>query len=296
MLLDTAHYRSNQLFDHRARLQQNLSFFIQKSRADLAKVSGEHGLHVAMAKQQWIKQKMEHDQKRIQQFLPSAWGRPVFGTNATQQYQQRGGIQAVVAGCLADVVDGSLLMLEGQVPNNKFPDFQAPPSHANQPAAESMQQQIARSENDMRLQLEQTTTQYQQSEESRQRAWTKMMKVKAELETLPGGTGRQGYLDMTNYHRVPLPPLRNSQLQQMPQEFAPRSNVASFTPPPVPSTSSGSVSKYSAAKVRERMSNDGSVAPVAEPKKDRDGLFVRPAGRTRKGMKWDAVQGIWVPE
>ena len=202
----------------------------------------------------------------------------------------------MVAGCLADVVDGTLIMLEGKVPNNKFAAFQAPPSHANQQAGESMQQQIARSENEFRLQLEQTTTQYQQSEEARQRAWTKMMKIKAELETLSGGTGRQGYLDMNNYHRIPLPPLRNSQLQQMPQDYASRSNVASFTPPPVPGTNSASVSKYSAAKVRERMSNDGSVAPVAEPKKDKDGLFIRPAGRTRKGMKWDAVQGIWVPE
>lgn len=290
-----AHRRSNQLYDHRTRLQQNMSFFLQKSRSDLVKVNNEHGLMVAMAKQQWMKQKIEHDQKRVKQFLPSTWGHLPFGTNATQQYQQRGGIQAMVAASLADIVDGVILLSEGKVANTKFASFQAPAAPANHQTGESLQQQISRSENEFRLQLEQTNVQYQQSEEARQRAWTKMMKAKAEIESLTGGAGRQGYLDLSNYHRVALPPLRNSQLQQMPQDLASRANVASFTPPPVPGTNSFSMSKYSAAKVRERMSNDGSVAPVAEPKKDKDGLFVRPAGRTRKGMKWDAVQGIWVP-
>jgi hypothetical protein len=54
-------------------------------------------------------------------------------------------------------------------------------------------------------------------------------------------------------------------------------------------------SKYSAAKVKERIAPDGSVMPVSEPKKTKDGLYQRPAGRTRKGMDWDAVRGIWVP-
>jgi hypothetical protein len=294
--LDTAHRRSNQLYDHRTRLQQNLAYFVQKSRSDLAKVNSDHTVQVAVARQQWIKQKIEHDQKRAKQFLPSTWGHAPFGTNATQQYQQRGGIQAVVASCMADVVDGVILVLEGSVPNTKFAHFQPPIPPANQQTGETLQQQVARSEQEFRQQLEQTTSQYQQSEETRQRAWTKMMKAKAELEASTGGVGRQGYLDISNYQRIPLPPLRNSQLQQMPQDFAPRSNVASFTPPPDPGTNSGSVSKYSAAKVRERMSNDGSVAPVAEPKRDKEGLFVRPAGRTRKGMKWNAIQGIWVPQ
>jgi hypothetical protein len=33
-----------------------------------------------------------------------------------------------------------------------------------------------------------------------------------------------------------------------------------------------------------------------KPKKTPDGLYQRPAGRKRKGMQWDAVRGIWVPE
>jgi hypothetical protein len=55
-------------------------------------------------------------------------------------------------------------------------------------------------------------------------------------------------------------------------------------------------SKYSAAKVRERIYADGSVRPVTEPKVGRDGLYQRPAGRKRKGMNWDAVRGIWIPD
>ena len=54
-------------------------------------------------------------------------------------------------------------------------------------------------------------------------------------------------------------------------------------------------SKYSAARVKERIGADGTVAPVSEPKKSKDGLFQRPAGRTRKGMDWDAIRGIWIP-
>jgi hypothetical protein len=57
----------------------------------------------------------------------------------------------------------------------------------------------------------------------------------------------------------------------------------------------GSESKYSAARVKERIGADGTVAPVSEPKLTKDGLYVRPAGRTRKGMDWDALRGIWIP-
>ena len=53
-------------------------------------------------------------------------------------------------------------------------------------------------------------------------------------------------------------------------------------------------SKYSAARVKERKASDGTVKPVEQPKL-KDGLFLRPAGRTRKGMEWDAVRGIWIP-
>lgn len=62
-----------------------------------------------------------------------------------------------------------------------------------------------------------------------------------------------------------------------------------------PSATADGESKYSAARVKERIAADGSVQPVSEPKKSKDGLYLRPAGRTRKGMDWDAVRGIWIP-
>lgn len=58
----------------------------------------------------------------------------------------------------------------------------------------------------------------------------------------------------------------------------------------------GSESKYSYAKMKERIAADGSVVPVSEPKKTKNGLYQRPVGRTRKGMEWDAGRGIWVPQ
>lgn len=57
-----------------------------------------------------------------------------------------------------------------------------------------------------------------------------------------------------------------------------------------------SQSKYSIEKVRARMFADGSVLPVGSPKRGKDGLYLRPAGRQRKGMDWDGVNGKWVPE
>ena len=49
-----------------------------------------------------------------------------------------------------------------------------------------------------------------------------------------------------------------------------------------------SQSKYSAARVRERISADGTVAPVSEPKKTKDGLYQRPAGRKRRRRSPDS--------
>jgi hypothetical protein len=82
--------------------------------------------------------------------------------------------------------------------------------------------------------------------------------------------------------------------------YVPRAPVSYVQVPkavaPASSSAQGQAeSKYSAAKVKERIAPDGSVMPVSEPKKTKDGLYQRPAGRTRKGMDWDAVRGIWVP-
>jgi hypothetical protein len=131
------------------------------------------------------------------------------------------------------------------------------------------------------------------------------------------------------HHHVPntpLPNLHQSSRQSFPQEGAVASySLPSFAPARAPrhpvrrpssaplssmgpashyseaaaaaaaAAFAGSDSKYSAARVRERHANDGTVAPVTMPKKTKEGLYARPAGRTRKGMEWDSVRGVWVP-
>ena len=102
---------------------------------------------------------------------------------------------------------------------------------------------------------------------------------------------------------MPAPPLRNSISQTLPRQpmqpsvLSHTSKTQTSIPEPKhsPTCAQGSQSKYSRARVRQRIAADGSVAPVCEPKLTKDGLYQRPVGRTRKGMEWDAVRGIWVP-
>jgi hypothetical protein len=157
-----------------------------------------------------------------------------------------------------------------------------------------------------------------------------MLKIKTEFSgvfgpNLEGGPPSHAHYQpqhqQPQHHpSMPLPNLHQSARQSFPQEAAVAShNLPSFAPAraprhparrpsivPLSSTTApsaytfsadpaGSDSKYSAARVRERISSDGTVAPVTTPKKTKEGLYQRPAGRTRKGMEWDAVRGIWVP-
>jgi hypothetical protein len=293
---------SNQLFEHRTRLQQNLTYFISKSRNELTKMNSDHTLKVAIAKQRWLKQKQEHDTKRVNSALPTNWGRPPYGTNVSQNYMRNPGIANIIGTCVSDIVDGAIMIAEGKIPNKKFDDFQPPPApgSSNQ-NGESLEQQHMRMEGELRRQFSDCNAKFSASEEERKRAWKKMMKTKAELDLPNQQSGaRRGRIDLSNYHQMPIPLLRNSTQQVVPRELDyARSALATYTPPRSTGYGpgiGGSDSKYSAARVRERISVDGTVAPVTEPKKTRDGLYQRPAGRTRKGMQWDAIRGIWVPE
>jgi len=293
---------SNELFDQRHRLQQNLNFFIAKSRNDLLKANNDYTLEVAIAKQRWMKQKHEYDVKRAQGAMPSNWGHKPFGTSLLQTHIQRAqDLRALIGTCLADVVDGSIMIAEGKVQNKKFGDFVPPPNPTvNKQTGETLAAQHLQMENQLKMQMNGITTKFNASEEERNRIWKKMMKAKADLE-LPQQqySARRGRID---YTKMPLPPLRNSSQQTMPRELDyARAALATYTPPPraagpSPLDTGTSDSKYSAARVRERIGNDGTVAPVTEPKKTKEGLYQRPAGRTRKGMQWDAIRGIWVPE
>jgi hypothetical protein len=289
-------------------LQHSLTFVIAKGRQELAQAHGEHAKRVAEAKQRWMKEKSEHDMKRLQIVLPSRRGQQPEGTERVKQFLYNAGQNAqrsAVGLCLADVIDGSLMIAEGKVPLEKFKDFVPPPAPGIDPrTGEDMASRQHRVESEYRSKYNLVNTQFQASEAERQRAWKKMMKTKAELglvheQVLPGSNYTRTFkVDHSNFNQIPLPPLRASVQVSIPREFQQNKIVvASYTPPTATMTSgAASDSKYSAAKIRERKGADGTVAPVSEPKKTKEGFYMRPAGRTRKGMRWDPVAGVWVPQ
>jgi len=73
--------------------------------------------------------------------------------------------------------------------------------------------------------------------------------------------------------------------------------AAAGAPPAAPSArmNPNHQQRYSQEAIRNRTYDDGSVAPAVPPKQGGDGLFQRPSGRSRKGMDWDAVHGVWRP-
>jgi hypothetical protein len=47
---------------------------------------------------------------------------------------------------------------------------------------------------------------------------------------------------------------------------------------------------------RERYTSDGCLLPKSEPVRLEDGTYKKPKGYQPKDLKWDKVQGLWVPE
>lgn len=252
----------------------------------------------------WAKAKFQYEDKQLNELLPSRWGTNPTGTVVTQQYgRQPNVIAQYVAHCLADVVDSIELNALEQIPKMQLYPHPRPavePSHADV---------LRKLEAQIREELAAVIATLRRSEEERNRAWKKMLKTKAEFDLPHQSTSLPSYtsasarpkvpLNMSNYHQVPLPTLRTSIVESVPQEVATsRPALASYVPQRshvAPSVQEANDSRYSAARVKERIASDGTVAPVSEPKRSKDGLFLRPAGRTRKGMQWDAVRGIWVP-
>lgn len=216
--------------------------------------------------------------------------------------------------------------------NEKFvppPD----PFRTDPATGESVPQRQQRLEKDLRHEIEQLNRSIRTSEESRSNAWKRMLRTKAEFgipHDISVGSGPPKFVqvDMSNALTISLPVLRQTTTMNIDQSSNVASNptMGSYTPaarrvanprrPPVarprspvstpakePSKSptgtsvdtGAAESKYSLARVKERIAADGTVAPVSEPKLTKDGLYMRPAGRTRKGMNWDAIRGIWIP-
>jgi hypothetical protein len=257
------------------------------------------------ATENWMRAKQHFENDELNKVLPSRWGSIPTGTNATKEYGRKAdGVSQHVANCLADIVDSVEMISTGQLRRMQRYPIPYPRGGSHMDALKSVEAQF-------RKDIASTTAKLRQSEEERHKAWRKMLRTKAECDvqyqsgsTMLGGYSarHRGNLTLQNYHQFPLPNLRMSSAESVPHELATQRPVqASYVPqrthapPPSSSSRAASESRYSTARVKQRIGHDGTVAPVSEPKKSKDGLYLRPAGRTRKGMAWDAVHGVWVP-
>lgn len=257
-------------------------------RHNNAMMKSQLEMQTKTSKDAWLAKLENFNEQKLNATLLSRHGHPRTGSLATQQYGRRDALALEVSDCLADVADAVDKIAQGMIRNEKFTEtFTAPtrpPEYEQSINYESML-----------IQQGQTLmSSLRTSEEERNRCWKKMMKTKAEFEV---GSGARGS-DVNRYATMPLPLLRATAPQILPQKMH-HPALSLYTPKAriirPKESASASESKYSAARIKERISDDGTVAPVSEPKKTKDGLYQRPAGRTRKGMDWDAVRGIWVP-
>ena len=305
------------------QIQQDGGAAVAAQRQELAQLmalQNKEGQHKA----QWLREKRAYDIRRASVVLPSMQGRRQEGTAKTAAYSRGGPLHAHVALCLADIIDGSIILSEGKMLAAPFCEYvPLPPSDADMELPNKIQakkESLMRLESRIKQQYSQANQEYQQSEQNRNRAWRKMLQTKSII----GATQelfdirRNGYYRVTkvtaaNHMNFPLPQLHQSRHE--PCGEGPSINraapgfqaLAPYTPPvprpaptpaptPAPAPRNVSTSKYSAARVRERIAADGTVAPVSELKRGKDGLYLRPSGRKRKGMEWDGLNGRWVPE
>ena len=305
---------SSDLDNQRLKLQADLSHIRERHLAEVNKVKNDYTMQSAIARARWSKQKEAWEINKAKKAMHGMYGQMPVGTNRTQAASRHPNqIFNTVGMALGRVVDAVVMKVEGGlVDGEHFGEFTPPPppnidSIIVDPATrETFAQRTQRLENNARTQMQHLTIHLQKSEDDRKRAWRKFLKTKTDFDVPLAGHRR---LDPSQISSIPLPPLRQSQAMPHSSHTNQPAPVPAYIPPTrthnaAPPSSDDpnregsnalSDSKYSAARVRERISSDGTVAPVSEPKRAKDGLFLRPAGRTRKGMNWDAVRGIWVP-
>jgi hypothetical protein len=293
---------SNDLYNQRVKLQNDHTQIRERHLMELNKLKNDFNMQTALARGRWSKQKEAWEINKAKKAMQGMYGQMPIGTNRTQAASRHPNqIYGTVGLILGRIVDAVVNRFEGGMDDgDHFAEFTPPPlpnfDHVvvDQTTGETYAQRAQRLENSARSQMQALTARLQQSEEDRKRAWRKLLKTKAEFDY-----SNQRRMDPNQIQSTPLPPLRHS--QAVPHTTIPSTvsaNGPAYIPPSAPDSDDtpNADSKYSAARVRERIASDGTVAPVSEPKRDKDGLFLRPAGRTRKGMNWDAVRGIWVPE
>ena len=117
------------------------------------------------------------------------------------------------------------------------------------------------------------------AEEERKRLWKRLIKQKSEAEQAgraPSIAGHQGGAGAYTPAR--------------------RNPIESFAPTVGVNTQDHKYSASATSKaLKDRVAADGSIEPP-QKRKGPDGLYQRPAGRGRKGMDWDPVRGVWIPQ
>lgn len=295
-----------ELANQRTFLQNQVNQLSQQIRALTQSVQSDYMVQVSLAKNRWNLDRCSFETNKLNKMLPSRNGIMPTGSIMTQSYKSRPdriavGLNEIVANCIADIVDCVDNVGSGRMRNEHFQDpFVLPTPSADVDALQRAKQL----ETTKRNELSTCTLKLRTSEGERLRAWRKMLKTKMEFD-IPHqhqsstGQTRLIRLDPSMCTTLQLPALHQTAAQNLPQDLPGRSSVATYTPMHTartqPSQATQSESKYSTARVRERIASDGTVAPVTKPKMTADGLYLRPAGRTRKGMEWDAVRGIWIP-
>lgn len=316
-----AYNRSRALFARRTALQTDLNQVSYESRAKVAGLRNSYLVEVAAARKIWEER---HREKALAS-LPSNQGITPSGTPRTASAANHPDHRLSNAGkALADIVDCVVARSEsGWKDDDPIEDFQPPPEPdysitvLDKTTGETLRQRQERLEGEIRQQLTEVASQIHGAEEERKKAWKKLLKTKSDFDmphsqvTNIGGRNSRVSFNPNQLALLPVPSIHGSGSAMMPalMHNYPMASIPSYVPPVVamppaaammPSQAqrakqSASESKYSAANIRARKSADGSIAPATEPKRDSNGLYIRPPGRGRIGMDWDAVRGLWIP-
>eukprot|EP01082_Thalassiosira_pseudonana_P011445 g10594.t1 g10594 contig4:2163763-2166428(-) len=215
------------------------------------------------------------------------------------------------------------------------PDFIPPPVSdenniiSNPATNETMAQGHQRMLNMMKKRVQEADSKFQDAEKVRGEAWSKVTTMKQYLSSAGMSSGKfrprgkktpaevqearergNGVViprhlssqprskAISSASAMPLPRVSDAGMHYLVSPNAPRAVPAFNVDGEVKTTSLskyGYGDRYSQENVKARKLEDGAIIPVTKPKVNPDGSFVRPSGRQRKGMDWDAVRGVWVP-
>ena len=292
---NNAYRLSTEIYHRRVKCQEEIQKMTKQHRMDIAKLNNDYSLRVSISKTRYMKEKQSWNIQKARQVMQNMHGQMPVGTQRTQMASSHSNqIVNTVGLILGRIVDAVVLRTErGSYDGEIFPAFQQlpPPDFnnmvVNRSTGETYSQQQTRLETTLRNETTDLNNRFQASEQERDRAWRKLLKTKAEFD---GGRRR------FDPNLMPLPSLRSSGMVATPALTPPAAAMATYVPQNRSYAGPESQSKYSAARIRGRISSDGSVMPASEPKRGKGGLYIRPAGRKRAGMDWDAHRGIWVPE